>query len=142
MTPTYIHRIGRIYAALDRALPLPSVAARRLLEEAVELCLAAGTRPGDIILGVTDALANEAMKQGCRPSTILPASPVPGDIAGEIADVAMLTALVKHLAHVGDDEITAARDTKLERLETAIAAGRLIITPDGRLYRRPEPEEE
>lgn len=82
----------------DAAIPRrsPAAVAGRLLEEAVELALAAGVSPGKVFEHVTDSLHNQALKASrVMQTTVFPSQlhNMPKDeegVAGECADISLI----------------------------------------------------
>lgn len=111
-------------------------AARKLLEEAVELGLAAGLAPADVLLAVTDSIANQARKAAREkrvdfvfPSQMEPASPNPDEVKEEAADVQIALWHFCTMAHV---DLKCALVGKMGRFRN----GNVVLMPDGSYYRR------
>jgi hypothetical protein len=127
----------QVYTDAKVDLPEPKAIALRLIEEAVELCLAAGASPADISTSIYDALRNEHAKhpergfnEGKREDQ--------RELAGELADVRLLTNFCQLLAFIPDVEVFDNAKFKLHRLRQAQRDGTLHWTEDGRFYRRPK----
>lgn len=93
----------------------PGAVAGRLIEEAVELCLATGLTSGQIMEHVADALHNQALKASVNHgSTVFPSQlqPDPGEIAEECADVGLLLKDLCHVARVDLDAEESAKHAK------------------------------
>lgn len=114
----------------------PKAVAGRLLEEVVELALAAGVAPGKIFEHVTDSLHNQALKASRKTDkTVFPSQlqEVEGDeegIPGECADVSMVFKDFCWVAKVeGLDKIEAEKNQRFTRL------GDYNVAPNGCIYR-------
>lgn len=90
--------------------------AKRLLEETVELCRAAGIESGDIFMTVTDALHNQALKSSyTKDETIFPSidgKGISGDLTDEVADVSIV---LKDLIWISKINIDEAEESKWNR---------------------------
>ncbi len=80
----------------------PQALAGRLLEEMIELCMATGLSHGDIMMHVTDAMHNQALKDSRKQGkTVFPSAHVSEfskeEVAEEIADVGLV---LKDLVYV------------------------------------------
>jgi hypothetical protein len=133
-----IERIAAIYVAAGKEMPSPAVWSLRFIEEAVELSLASGAGPAAILAHVSDALANEARKQGVPPSEMAPKVASMEERAGECADIAFLFTFLRRSMGINMTDMMGAARAKVEDLEEAFRDGRIVFKPDGRLYRKKE----
>lgn len=111
MQPTAI-TVGNFIDAIAGQRRTPAAVAGRLIEEAVELALAAGLPAGQIMVHVADALHNESLKAGRdKKKTVFPSELTgsTGDLAEECADVSLV---LKDLCHVACIDIVSAETTK------------------------------
>jgi len=105
--------IGSFVDSIAGKVRTPSAVAGRLLEEVVELCLAAGMKSGDIYGHVTDALHNQCLKESERTGkTIFPSQLVAKfasaedqfkEMAEESADVGLVHKDFCHVAHINQE---------------------------------------
>lgn len=130
-----VWRIIDVYDKCKVPLSKPRAFALRLLEEAVELCLACGASPQDIYAAHADAMRKEHAKDPSR-GFVEERIESQAEITGEIADIVLLAAVTAAVASVNDGEVADAAKAKVDRLESAAAAGLLHFTADGRFYRR------
>lgn len=114
----------------------PKAVAGRLLEEIVELALAAGVEPGRIFEHVTDSLHNQALKASRKVGrTLFPSQlqDVEGDdegVAGECADVSMVFKDFCWVAKVENlDQIEAEKNQRFTQL------GDYNVLANGCIYR-------
>lgn len=100
----------------------PAAVAGRILEEAVELCAAAGLSNADILIHVTDALHNEALKCSKRlghtrfPSQVLN-KPSQADIKAELGDMRLCMLDMQYLVNTPNFEIEQHIATKFTDLQ-------------------------
>jgi NTP pyrophosphatase (non-canonical NTP hydrolase) len=92
----------------------PEAIAGRFIEEAVELCLATGMNPNDIMGHVMDSIHNQAGKAGRRAGRVIYPSHYTEEVTKEnIAEEAADCFLVlKDLVHVADIDVEKAQDEK------------------------------
>lgn len=107
--------------------------AGRFLEEAVELALAFGLGPGDIMGHVADALHNEARKAGRFPSELRP-QPTKNEQIIEIGDCALLLDYLRENARISELTVQLAMQDKVRVLEQRALAGRAVVV-DGLMYK-------
>jgi NTP pyrophosphatase (non-canonical NTP hydrolase) len=126
--------IKQVYDDAQQPLPQPRAIALRLLEEAVELALACGASAADVSTSMHDTMVHEHAK---HPEIDFHQGIVADhdEIAGELADVALLTGFCQRLAAVADDDVSAKARWKVERLAIAQHNNQLRWTADGRFYR-------
>lgn len=140
MTPDIVARYVKLYSdcGLPRG-PRPDALTRRLIEEAVELHLAAGGWPIDCYAAVGDALTNEAKKHGHTvPSTMAPSFAGPHAVASEVADITTILAVLTEYEDIAGSDILGEANVKIGMMELARERGDLRVV-DGRLYRRYRP---
>lgn len=105
--------IDNVSSAAGVAQRKPAAVAGRLIEEVVELGLAAGLSPGRIFEHVTDALHNQALKASTSCCTVFPSQLVAdtsdSERAEEAADVSLL---LKDFCHVSGIDLGAEETTK------------------------------
>jgi len=130
-----LERLFAIYGRQGVPIAKPRAFALRLLEEAVELALACGASVGDTHSSVVMALTNEQKKDPRRDYDEERVETY-WEIAGELADICVLTAATASVANVIEDDVELAIRAKIDRLEAAAHAGMLHFTADGRFYRR------
>lgn len=130
-----IWRLKEIYVNCKVQSPKPHVFALRLLEEAVELCLAAGASVREIDMSVKAAKTSEHNKEPDRAYDLARVESS-HDIAGEIADVVLLASITALSAEVSDADVVTAAAVKTKRLAGAAMAGTLYFDPMGKFYRR------
>lgn len=130
-----VWRLHEIYALCKVPFPKPHVLALRMLEEAVELCLATGASVRDIDLSVKAAKNAEQAKEPGR-AYDLARMENKHEIAGEIADVVLLTSATALSADIFDGDVATAAAVKVDRLAGAAKAGTLYFDPMGKFYRR------
>lgn len=92
----------------------PSAVAGRFIEEAVELCLAAGLSPVDIMGHIMDAIHNQASKAGkARGRVIYPSYYLEdyeaANVAEELADCFLV---LKDLAFITETDMESAQNDK------------------------------
>lgn len=110
----------------------PETVAGRFLEEAVELCLATGMNPKDIMGHVMDSIHNQAGKAGRRAGRVIYPTyyreePTPENIAEEAADCFLV---LKDLVHVAGIDIEAAQEQKWN----AFTQRTFYVSEKGTLY--------
>lgn len=111
--------------------------AGRLLEEVVELALAAGVAPGKVFEHVMDSLHNQALKASCKAGkTMFPSQlqDAPGDeegVAGECADVSLILKDFCWVAGIKDlSQTEAAKSAWFMGLDN------YDVAPNGCIYRK------
>lgn len=124
--------IGNFVDSVAGNTRTPSAVAGRLLEEVVELCLAAGLSGGDIQMHVTDALHNQSLKASAKANkTVFPSKLAPcfnpEDLSEEIADVGIV---LKDLVYVCDANQNAAEVDKWNKFTRK----NFRVSPEGTLY--------
>lgn len=106
--------IGDFVDSIAGQIRKPSDVAGRLLEECVELCLAAGVTNDKIMSHVMDSIYNQTGKASRRAGKIIYPSQLEvgydrEELAEEAADVALV---LKDLCHITDTDVEAAQDKK------------------------------
>jgi hypothetical protein len=109
-------------------------ASGRMIEEAVELCLACGLHPNSIFGHVADALHNEARKASCFPTELRPEQSM-HERAVEIGDVSNCVDIIRHLCGIDPAEVGLLQQDKLDKMEAWAASGEAKII-DGLFYRK------
>ena len=95
--------VGAFIDSVARTIRTPGAVAGRLMEEAVELALAAGLTAGQVMGHVTDSLHNQALKTAeAQGKTVFPSQLVgkKEELAEECADVSLLLKDLCYVAHV------------------------------------------
>lgn len=108
----------------------PGAVAGRLLEETVELALAAGLTADRILAHVADALHNQALKASVvEARTVFPSQLVanPAELAEECADVGLV---LKDLCHVASVDLSQEEIVKFEKFRQK----QFKVTPQGTVY--------
>lgn len=116
----------------------PEGVSGRLLEEVVELCLATGMYPKDIMCHVMDSIHNQASKLGRRQGRVVYPSfyreePFADSIAEEIADCGILLKDLAYVAGVDQDLVEDEKWDKFIRRE-------FYVSDTGTLYATKKPE--
>lgn len=108
--------------------------AGRFIEEAVELCLAAGLSPNDILGHVTDSIHNQCAKAGRKLGKVVYPSryqdenpPEAGELVEEIADCSLV---LKDLAYITGTDIAWEEGLKWDRF----IQRKFHVSPQGTLY--------
>jgi hypothetical protein len=114
----------------------PSAVAGRFIEEAVELCLAAGLRPEEVMVHVMDSIHNQCVKLSKKddfPDVVYPSRVLPAafesieELQGEIADCSLV---LKDLAFISGIDIPS-----VERAKWDVFVKRTFsVSPYGTLY--------
>lgn len=116
--------VDRITQNANRGKPRSAARiACRVLEECVEMCLAAGTTPQAILSGVADSLHNQALKASATGGpTVFPSQiQTPHDrteLTGEIADVHLVLADLMYVSGISTRDVLAAERRKFEKLSS------------------------
>lgn len=114
----------------------PQAVAGRLMEEVVELCLAAGLNPDKIMSHVMDSLHNQCVKaqRACHepaPSVVYPSRMFVRldreELAEEMADCSLV---MKDLAYLTGIDVSIAEDAKWSKFITR----KFNVSPHGTLY--------
>lgn len=110
----------------------PSAIAGRFIEEAVELCLATGMNPKDIMGHVMDSIHNQAGKAGRKAGRVIyptyyTEEVTPENIAEEAADCFLV---LKDLVHVAGIDVEKAQDEKWAKFITRT----FYVSEQGTLY--------
>lgn len=110
----------------------------RLLEEAVELCLAAGLTSQEIMGHVVDSLQNQYLKLAVKVERTVFISERTvaaqfGSVADEVADLQLMLA---DLCHVANVDPAVEYDRKFQVYRSAIQRGEFYANRRGLLYRR------
>lgn len=119
---------------------MPHRTAGRLLEEAVELCLATGETGDNILLRVADALVNEARKKRDRTGELVFFQDVwldrdKDEILTEIADVQLLLDYLKFQEEVTTEDVDRRMMEKVEKLAELAKSGETVVIA-GCVYRK------
>lgn len=107
--------VGRFIDGVAGKVRTPAVVAGRALEEMVELVLAAGLSPGEIMGHVIDSLHNQALKAtSVSARTVFPSELVAdrqdhAELAEECADVCILIKDLCYVAGIDLDPVEAAK---------------------------------
>ena len=104
----------------------------RFIEEAVELCLAAGLGPDQIMSHVMDSIHNQVGKAGRRAGHVIYPSQYKEnasleELGEEIADCSII---LKDLAYITSTDISMEEDVKWAKF----TARRFNVSPSGTLY--------
>lgn len=99
----------------------PVKVARRVLEECVEMCLAAGTTPQEILTGVSDSLHNQALKASATDNVTVFPSQIKAifsrrELIKEIADVYLVLADLMYVSGISPSSVYASSREKFKRL--------------------------
>lgn len=99
----------------------PVKVARRVLEECVEMCLAAGTTPQEILTGVSDSLHNQALKASATDNVTVFPSQIKAifsrrELTKEMADVQLVLADLMYVSGISPSSVHASSREKFERL--------------------------
>jgi NTP pyrophosphatase (non-canonical NTP hydrolase) len=133
--------IGAFVDAIAGKTRSPSAVAGRLLEEAVELALAAGLSTGEVLSHVADSLHNQALKASATSGvTVFPSKLAadPSELAEECADVSLILKDLCHVAAIDLAPIEAAKWSKFKEKKFRVSeTGTLYaikphINPDSR----------
>lgn len=109
----------------------PAAVAARLLEEVVELCLAAGCDAGTIFAHVADSLHNQCLKAGERMGrTVFPTRIDAADAAEIGPEAADVSVLLKDLCHVARIDLTTYEQAKW----AAFTKKEFWVSPAGTIY--------
>lgn len=108
--------------------------AGRLLEETVELCIASGQTPEQVLGHVLDALANEASKKNLYPTELKPEYDI-NEVAGELVDVNILQSYCHYINGVDPRVVVEVSESKLQMFKALAREGNLILR-DGLIYRK------
>lgn len=126
---TFIDSVSRNASVERRAAP---AVAGRFIEEAVELGLAAGLTPDQIMSHVMDSIHNQVGKAGRRAGRVIYPSQYKEDasleeLGEELADCSLV---LKDLAYIAGIDIPAYEDMKWN----AFILRRFHVSPQGTLY--------
>lgn len=123
--------VGAFVDGVAGPVRTPAAVAGRLLEEAVELALAAGATTGDIFGHVADALHNQALKASHEGPTVFPSQLVPvtsiEELSEECADVHLLLMDLCHVARIELGPVAAKKWAKF-------TAKRFRVADNGTIY--------
>lgn len=106
--------------------------AGRFIEEAVELCLATGMKPADIMVHVMDSIHNQVGKAGRRVGKVIyPSEYTEEVIAANIAEEAADCSLVlKDLVYIAEINLPAEEEKKW----TTFIGRKFNVSAQGTLY--------
>jgi NTP pyrophosphatase (non-canonical NTP hydrolase) len=126
--------IGEFVDSIAGKTRKPAAVAGRLIEEVVELGLAAGISTGEIYAHVTDAIYNQAVKLTSKNDfTVFPSHfsstgiTSVGEVSDEVADVSLLLKDFCHVSGLQLSEIEYAKFCKIKTLE-------FYVSPQGTIY--------
>jgi hypothetical protein len=114
---------------------------KRFIEEAVELAMATGLSPQEVLVHVTDAIYNETRKeQQLRGKLIYPSEmPVRRESASnimvEISDVRICADYIRHICSIPKDTQAAHMQTKAELVRERAKQGALVMVGN-RVYKK------
>lgn len=124
------HQIGSFIDSVAGKIRTPASVAGRLLEEAVELGLAAGLSTAEIFGHVADALHNQALKASEKASkTVFPSKLIADsvELPEECADVSLV---LKDLCWVAGVKLAEEEERKFEIFKKKTFS----VTPSGTVY--------
>ncbi len=124
------HQIGGFIDSVAGKVRTPAAVAGRLLEEAVELGLAAGLNASEVLGHVADALHNQALKASQRAAkTVFPSSLVAdrSELPEECADVSLV---LKDLCWVAKVNLSDEEMRKFDKFKQK----EFSVTPKGTVY--------
>lgn len=126
--------IGRFVDSIAGKKRTASAVAGRLLEETVELGLATGLTPGQIMSHVADALHNQALKASAEAGrTVFPSQLVAdaSEVAEECADVGLILKDLCHVAKVDLDHEECRKHESFVRKQFRVScSGTLYAVKD------------
>ncbi len=123
-------QVGTFVDSVAGKARTPAAVAGRLLEEVVELGLAAGLNAGQIMAHVADALHNQALKDSARQgATVFPSQirTAPAELSEECADVGLM---LKDLCYVAGVDLDAQEVEKHNKFVKKT----FRVSPSGTLY--------
>lgn len=125
-----IETVGGFIDSVAGQVRTPKAVAGRLLEEVVELALAAGVSALEVQGHVADALHNQALKASAAAGrTVFPSqlSADPTEVPEESADVSIV---LKDFCHVAKVDLGAAESSKWAKFTKK----KFRVTPQGTIY--------